>query len=115
MKRDHASLCSYNPKQNPAKTGSPLATGVKRQRSPESEGSLRKEENRWPRTNGKSHIPIQEFRGGGASLYMALSGEDSELPTTKHSVCGGTLTSEHDNALVCRMCRVELSVAKDSC
>jgi hypothetical protein len=56
VKRDHAGLCSYNPKQQTtAKPGSPLAAGVKRQRSPGSEGSLKKEENRWPRTNGETH------------------------------------------------------------
>jgi hypothetical protein len=55
VKRDHASLCSYNPKQNTAKTGSPKATGMKRQRSAESEGSMKREESRWPKTNGRPH------------------------------------------------------------
>jgi hypothetical protein len=52
VKRDHANLCSYNPKQNAAKSSSVIA-GTKRTRSPGSESSLRKEDDRWPRTNGK--------------------------------------------------------------
>lgn len=60
MKRDHASLCSYNPKQkqnlavNPA-LGS--VAGVKRGRSPGSENS-RRDEDRWPRTTGEFASPF---------------------------------------------------------
>ncbi len=54
VKRDHASLCSYNPKQNASKASAASSVaGVKRARSPGSENSLRKEEDRWPRTTGK--------------------------------------------------------------
>lgn len=53
VKRDHASLCSYNPKQNAAKSASGSIAGVKRARSPGSESSSRKEDDRWPRTTGK--------------------------------------------------------------
>lgn len=53
VKRDHANLCSYNPKQNASKGSPGSVAGVKRARSPGSEGSLKKEEDRWPRTTGK--------------------------------------------------------------
>jgi len=54
VKRDHASLCSYNPKQNASKVaGSTGSTaGIKRARSPESENSLKRDDDRWPRTTG---------------------------------------------------------------
>jgi hypothetical protein len=56
VKRDHANLCSYNPKQNGPKASGSSIGGTKRARSPESESSLRKEEDRWPRTTGKRTI-----------------------------------------------------------
>jgi hypothetical protein len=56
VKRDHANLCSYNPKQNGPKTSGGSIGGMKRGRSPESESSLRKEEDRWPRTTGKHPV-----------------------------------------------------------
>ncbi|KAE9367696.1 hypothetical protein N431DRAFT_348541 [Stipitochalara longipes BDJ] len=55
VKRDHANLCSYNPKQNGPKSLGSSVGGTKRARSPESEGSLRKEEDRWPRTTANRH------------------------------------------------------------
>ncbi|TVY25954.1 hypothetical protein LHYA1_G005870 [Lachnellula hyalina] len=54
VKRDHASLCSYNPKQNATKQTASVA-GNKRPRSPGSASSSRKEDDRWPRTTGESH------------------------------------------------------------
>lgn len=65
MKREHINLCSYNPKQsqNVAKSDGRLTEGVKRRRSAGSDSSLRKEDDRWPRTNGKSVvIQILDFK-----------------------------------------------------
>lgn len=53
VKRDHASLCSYNPKQHVKKPSGSII-GTKRARSPASDGSPKKEDDRWPRTTGKS-------------------------------------------------------------
>jgi hypothetical protein len=52
VKRDHANLCSYNPKQHAGKASAGSVTGAKRPRSPESESSLKRDEDRWPRTTG---------------------------------------------------------------
>ena len=52
MKRDHAGLCSYNPKNAKASAGS--VAGIKRPRSPGtgSDSSFKKDVDRWPRTTG---------------------------------------------------------------
>lgn len=56
MKRDHALLCSYNPKNRDLGKTIPTASvaGVKRARTPDSTSdySGRKEDG-WPRTTGK--------------------------------------------------------------
>jgi hypothetical protein len=53
-KRDHASLCSYNPKQHATKKAGSIS-GLKRPRSPGSEdSSAKREDDRWPRTTGMS-------------------------------------------------------------
>lgn len=54
MKRDHENLCSYNPKNANKSSGSVAVAGVKRPRtrSPESDNSLKRGEDRWPRTTG---------------------------------------------------------------
>lgn len=56
VKRDHANLCSYNPKNAKASTGS--VAGIKRPRSPGtgSDSSFKKDEDRWPRTTGTSRL-----------------------------------------------------------
>ncbi|PQE21690.1 fungal specific transcription factor domain-containing protein [Rutstroemia sp. NJR-2017a WRK4] len=56
VKRDHALLCSYNPKNRDLGKTIPTAiAGVKRARTPDSnsEHSGRREDDRWPRTTGK--------------------------------------------------------------
>lgn len=68
VKRDHASLCSYNPKQNAAKVSAGPVAGVKRGRSPGSENALRKEEDRWPRTTGEPDI-VEERSECALDLY----------------------------------------------
>lgn len=59
MKRDHALLCSYNPKNRDIGKSIPIDTvaGVKRPRTPDStsDHSGRKEDG-WPRTTGKSKL-----------------------------------------------------------
>jgi hypothetical protein len=57
VKRDHANLCSYNPKHHTPDTASGPASGIKRAHSPESESSSRRVEDRWPRPAGK-HLPF---------------------------------------------------------
>jgi hypothetical protein len=52
VKRDHAGLCSYNPKQNGVKGAVSTVTVKKRGRSPGSEGSVKREDDKWPRTSG---------------------------------------------------------------
>lgn len=75
VKRDHANLCSYNPKQNAAKKSSTDAvTGVKRGRSPGSESSARKEEDRWPRTHDEED-PNESRYLGQNSIAAFLSEE----------------------------------------
>lgn len=61
MKRDHALLCSYNPKNRDLGKTIPTASvaGVKRTRTPDSasDHSGRKEDG-WPRTTGKYQLSI---------------------------------------------------------
>jgi hypothetical protein len=68
VKRDHARLCSYNPKNaKPATSSAGLVVGNKRPRSPEtgSDGSSKRNEDRWPRTTGSSphHVPSYQICG----------------------------------------------------
>lgn len=74
VKRDHASLCSYNPKQNAAKASTGSVAGVKRGRSPGSENTLRKEEDRWPRTTDEED-PNESRYLGQNSIAAFLSEE----------------------------------------
>lgn len=57
VKRDHAGLCSYNPK-NAAKASAGSVSGIKRPRSPGtgSDSSLKRDDDRWPRTTGTSRF-----------------------------------------------------------
>jgi len=71
VKRDHANLCSYNPKQNGSKSSASSIGGTKRARSPESESSLRKEEDRWPRTTGQR--PIMSSLSGNPPFETPIS------------------------------------------
>jgi hypothetical protein len=81
VKRDHANLCSYNPKQNGAKPSSGSIGGTKRARSPESESSLRKEEDRWPRTTGK----LPHLSSLDQTFFWSLNfGEVSALKSYNH-------------------------------
>ena len=77
VKRDHASLCSYNPKQNAIKATAAPVAGIKRGRSPGSENSSRKEEDRWPRTTGEHTIPITDISDALGVEILFLSGEGS--------------------------------------
>ncbi|CZT07415.1 probable ZFR1 regulator of fumonisin biosynthesis [Rhynchosporium graminicola] len=81
VKRDHANLCSYNPKQNPSKSKDPPGSvaGVKRARSPASDESVKKEEDRWPRTTAAkvSFVTPLSFRD---SEEKALINADEEDP-----------------------------------
>ncbi|TVY56054.1 Protein RDR1 [Lachnellula cervina] len=73
VKRDHASLCSYNPKQNATKQTA-SAAGNKRARSPGSESSSRKEDDRWPRTTDEDD-PNESRYLGQNSIAAFLSEE----------------------------------------
>lgn len=61
VKRDHANLCSYNPKNAHKTSGSVVGVKRARSRSPESDNSLKKVEDRWPRTTGKLFLFYQFF------------------------------------------------------
>ncbi len=61
VKRDHANLCSYNPKQNANKSSGGSIAGGKRGRSPASENSSRKGDDRWPRTTGRRELYIYQL------------------------------------------------------
>ena len=80
MKRDHANLCSYNPKQNVAKASTGSVAGIKKPRSPGSETSLKKDEDRWPRTTGKlfiSLLPVMDYHGifdQSRRLHLPING-----------------------------------------
>ncbi|CAL3972209.1 unnamed protein product [Diplocarpon coronariae] len=74
VKRDHASLCSYNPKQNASKASPASVAGVKRSRSPGSEGS-KKEEDCWPRTTDEEDP--NESRYLGQNSIAAFLSEDA--------------------------------------
>ncbi|CZT48803.1 probable ZFR1 regulator of fumonisin biosynthesis [Rhynchosporium secalis] len=76
VKRDHANLCSYNPKQNPSKSKDPPGSvaGVKRARSPASDESVKKEEDRWPRTTDEED-PNESRYLGQNSIAAFLSEE----------------------------------------
>ncbi|KAF4635812.1 hypothetical protein G7Y89_g2291 [Cudoniella acicularis] len=74
VKRDHAGLCSYNPKQNAVKATTGSVAGIKRPRSPGSEGSSRKEEDRWPRTNDEDGTNESRYLGQN-SIAAFLSEE----------------------------------------
>ncbi|PMD55153.1 uncharacterized protein K444DRAFT_538623 [Hyaloscypha bicolor E] len=75
VKRDHANLCSYNPKQNGSKPSGSSIGGTKRARSPESESSLRKEEDRWPRTT--DDVDPNESRYLGQNSIAAFLSEET--------------------------------------
>ncbi|KAI9048008.1 hypothetical protein LZ554_007806 [Drepanopeziza brunnea f. sp. 'monogermtubi'] len=79
VKRDHAGLCSYNPKQNPAKASPASVAGVKRPRSPGSEGS-KKDEDRWPRTTDEEDP--NESRYLGQNSIAAFLGEEAHAGET---------------------------------
>src|SRR6187402_1737440 len=89
VKRDHANLCSYNPKQNAAKGSSGSVVGIKRGRSPGSEDSLRKEEDRWPRTTGKSYFSCNLITVDLSYVkwFGGASGGSLEYPTTPPLSC----------------------------
>ncbi|KAH8653179.1 fungal-specific transcription factor domain-containing protein [Tricladium varicosporioides] len=74
VKRDHAGLCSYNPKQNAVKATQGSVAGIKRARSPGSESSSRKEDDRWPRTNDEDD-PNESRYLGQNSIAAFLSEE----------------------------------------
>ena len=58
IKRDHANLCSYNPKN--AKASAAQVAGIKRPPSPGAgcDNSLKKDEGRWPRTTGSQFLKL---------------------------------------------------------
>ncbi|CAG8974134.1 hypothetical protein HYALB_00002771 [Hymenoscyphus albidus] len=79
VKRDHAGLCSYNPKQNAATKLAPESVaGTKRGRSPGSETFMRKEEDRWPRTNDDDDP--NESRYLGQNSIAAFLSEEARAP-----------------------------------
>jgi hypothetical protein len=61
VKRDHANLCSYNPKHHASDAAIP-GGGVKRAHSPESESPSKRAEDRWPRTTGMHAILLCNCR-----------------------------------------------------
>ncbi|PBP17520.1 fungal specific transcription factor domain-containing protein [Diplocarpon rosae] len=76
VKRDHANLCSYNPKQNASKGSPSSVAGVKRARSPGSDGS-KKDEDRWPRTTDDAEP--NESRYLGQNSIAAFLSEDAQI------------------------------------
>ncbi|XMA20901.1 hypothetical protein WAI453_013692 [Rhynchosporium graminicola] len=98
VKRDHANLCSYNPKQNPSKSKDPPGSvaGVKRARSPASDESVKKEEDRWPRTTGKTPM-ISRFFGLPSKLATMFHYFDAHFMWRKISYCKALLGSPAEN------------------
>ncbi|KAK2625973.1 hypothetical protein QTJ16_004235 [Diplocarpon rosae] len=76
VKRDHANLCSYNPKQNASKGSPASVAGVKRARSPSSDES-KKDEDRWPRTTDEGEP--NESRYLGQNSIAAFLSEDAQI------------------------------------
>ncbi|KAM3073603.1 hypothetical protein ACMFMG_004512 [Clarireedia jacksonii] len=77
VKRDHALLCSYNPKNRDFGKAIPTAiAGVKRARTPDSnsEHSGRREDDRWPRTTDEDD-PNESRYLGQNSIAAFLSEE----------------------------------------
>ncbi|KAH8811255.1 fungal-specific transcription factor domain-containing protein [Xylogone sp. PMI_703] len=78
VKRDHAALCSYNPKRDAAKNGSvsKSVAGAKRTRSPSSE-TKKSDSDRWPRTTDDED-PNESRYLGQNSIAALLSEETRE-------------------------------------
>ncbi|KAG0647645.1 Repressor of drug resistance 1 [Hyphodiscus hymeniophilus] len=74
VKRDHANLCSYNPKN--AKASTAAVAGVKRPRSPGtgSDSSFKKDEDHWPRTTDDDDPDESRYLGQN-SIAAFLSEE----------------------------------------
>ncbi|KAH8595024.1 fungal-specific transcription factor domain-containing protein [Bisporella sp. PMI_857] len=72
VKRDHASLCSYKPKQNAAKSST--AANLKRPRSPSSDNSPKRDDDRWPRTTDDEETNESRYLGQN-SIAAFLSEE----------------------------------------
>ncbi|TAQ90966.1 hypothetical protein B7494_g736 [Chlorociboria aeruginascens] len=75
VKRDHANLCSYNPKRDAGKA-LPMSSmaGLKRGRSPGSESSLKRDDDRWPRTTEDEEADESRYLGQN-SIAAFLSEE----------------------------------------
>ncbi len=114
VKRDHANLCSYNPKQNGAKLSGGSIGATKRARSPESENFLRKEEDRWPRTTGKHPVllsfdfetPFRRSLGLGIIKNMLARAWDGLISSLR---CGLAFNSRSTGLRVACPNRSEIS------